>query len=404
MRRKFAALTFLLCMLGMLSVNMPAPLSVDSPSIVVLPSSTVDPSLTVGMLYTVSIYTDYAGWDVTSYQFTLSYDPTIFEGIAAVNGDLIVGGSAQFKSGKFNDTSGELSLTVGFYFAEGEVTSGPGTLAEVIFRVIGIGPSDIELGPETKLIGWDWWAWPPTEYDIIDAATMPTHIEDGSFDNTGAVAYPPYPPVASIVGDAGGFTGEVASFSGAGSYDPDLTAIVSYDWTFGDGTTGTGVAPSHTYSVAGNYKVALRVTDAQSQVSAEATHTISVEDRIPFKANLVDKKAWPEKHLHDLSKHGDINVITAKVVNNGSSPVQLKVVFYIYDARRGAIIDTLETAEITLAPLDSTQLLTVDFNASDPTYGIPKYVVFIRAKCWFGETTPERPGQTTKTIRVAVVE
>jgi len=352
------------------------------------------------MLYTVSIVTDYTGFDVTSYQFTLSYNPAILEGIAAVNGDLIVGGSAQFKSGKFNDTSGELSLTVGFYFAEGDVTSGPGILAEVTFRVIGVGPSDIELGSETKLIGWDWWGW--TEYPIIDAATMPTHIQDGFFDNTGAVAYPPYPPEASIVGDGGGFTNESVSFSGAGSYDPDATAIVSYDWNFGDGTTGTGVTPSHTYTIAGVYKVTLRVTDSQSQVSAEVAHTIWVEDRIPFRANLIDRKVWPEKHNQDLSKHGDINVFTAKAINNGSNPVQLKVVFNIYTARGGMMLDTLETAEITLAPYDTTQLLTVDFNATDPTYGTPTYIVYVTAKCWFGETVPERPGQRLHHFRLAV--
>lgn len=399
MRRKFAALTSLLLVLSVLSMTMPSTLSVDSPSIVVSPANTVDPTLTVGMLYTVSIVTDYTGWDVTAYQFTLSYDPALLEGVAAVNGDLIVGGSATFKSGRFNNTSGELSLTVGFYFVEGEVTSGPGTLAEVTFRVIGMGPSDIALGPETKLIGWD--DWDMKEYNIIDAATMPTHIQDGSLDNTGAVAYPPYPPVAAIVGDGTGFTYEPVSFSGAGSIDPDGTAIVSYDWNFGDETTGTGVTPSHTYTLAGVYKVTLRVTDSQSQVSAETTHAISIEDRPPFKANLVDRKAWPERHNHDLSKHGDINVFTAKVINNGTETSQIKVVFTIYDGRRGAKLGELETAEITLAGYDTTELLTVDFDAT--AWGTPKYVVYVVARCWFGETTPERPGQTLKTFRLAVI-
>jgi len=401
-RRKFAALASLLLVLSVLSVNMHSTVSVDNPSLKIVPESTVNPTITVGMLYTVSIVTDYSGSDVTSYQFTLSYNPALLEGVAAVNGDLIVGGSAQFKSGRFNNTSGELSLTVGFYFAEGEVTNGPGTLANVTFRVVGIGPSDITLGPETKLIGWNPWFNPP-DYSIIDAATMPTHIQDGSFDNTGAVAYPPYPPVASIVADGIGYTNETVSFSAAGSYDPDGTAIVSYDWNFGDETTGTGVTPSHTYTLAGVYKVTLRVTDSQSQVSAETTHTISIEDRPPFKANLVDRKAWPERHNHDLSKHGDINVLTAKVINNGTETVQIKVVFTIYDGRRGTKLGELETAEITLAGYDTTQNATVDFDATDPTWGTPKYVVYIVARCWFGETTPERPGHTLKTIRLAVI-
>ena len=37
--------------------------------------------------------------------------------------------------------------------------------------------------------------------------------------------------------------------------------IASYDWTFGDGGTGTGANPSHTYTLAGKYTVRLIITD-----------------------------------------------------------------------------------------------------------------------------------------------
>ncbi len=42
------------------------------------------------------------------------------------------------------------------------------------------------------------------------------------------------------------------------SVDP----IVSYAWTFGDGGTGTGANPAHTYSTAGNYTVQVIITTA----------------------------------------------------------------------------------------------------------------------------------------------
>jgi hypothetical protein len=387
----------------MLSVNMPATFSVDSPSITVNPVSTVDPSLTVGMLYTVSINTDYTHFlnGITSYQFTLNYNPAVLEGYSTANGDLIVGGSAQFKSGKFNETSGQLSLTVGFFFdPESDMATGPGKLAEVTFRVVGAGSSSIMLGPETMLFGWNFFLG--SEFVIVDAATMPTHIQGASFDNTGAVMNPPYAPVASIAGDGTGFTNETVSLSGAGSYDPDGTALVSYEWNLGDGTTATGVAVSHMYTTAGIYKVTLRVTDSQSQVSDKALQTILVEDRPPFKANLVDRKAWSDHKNHDISKHGDINVLTAKVINNGTESVFVKVVFTVYDARGGTMVDTLETAEVALPGFDATQLLTVDLDVTDPLYGTPKYVVFIVAQAWFGETAAERPGLKQKTIRLSV--
>ncbi|MFO1328802.1 MAG: PKD domain-containing protein [Rubrivivax sp.] len=52
----------------------------------------------------------------------------------------------------------------------------------------------------------------------------------------------------------------VASFSAAGSSDPD-GSIASYEWTFGDGSTATGATASHTYSTAGTYTASVKVTD-----------------------------------------------------------------------------------------------------------------------------------------------
>ena len=43
-----------------------------------------------------------------------------------------------------------------------------------------------------------------------------------------------------------------ASFDASTSSDSD-GSITAYNWTFGDGATGTGVAPQHTYTSAGSY-------------------------------------------------------------------------------------------------------------------------------------------------------
>lgn len=49
-------------------------------------------------------------------------------------------------------------------------------------------------------------------------------------------------------------------FDASKSTDTD-GSIVSYDWDFGDGNTGTGVNPTHIYQAPGDYNVSLRVTD-----------------------------------------------------------------------------------------------------------------------------------------------
>ena len=72
-----------------------------------------------------------------------------------------------------------------------------------------------------------------------------------------------------------GYAGTALSFDGSGSTDPDGT-IASYAWDFGDGGTGSGPAPSHTYATAGLYTVSLTVTDNVGASSSPATTTASI--------------------------------------------------------------------------------------------------------------------------------
>ncbi|GAA1627016.1 PKD domain-containing protein [Georgenia ruanii] len=79
-----------------------------------------------------------------------------------------------------------------------------------------------------------------------------------------------------------------ASFDAAGSSDPDGT-IASYAWDFGDGATGTGVKPSHTYAAAGTYTVRLTVTD---NVGATGTVTHAVTVTAPQPGNVAPTAAF----------------------------------------------------------------------------------------------------------------
>ena len=67
-----------------------------------------------------------------------------------------------------------------------------------------------------------------------------------------------------------------ASFDGTTSSDTDGT-IASYDWDFGDGTTGTGATANHNYAAEGTYTVKLKVTD-NSGGTNEVSHDITVTD------------------------------------------------------------------------------------------------------------------------------
>jgi chitodextrinase len=85
---------------------------------------------------------------------------------------------------------------------------------------------------------------------------------------------PNQPPVADPSGPYGAFVAESITFDGSASFDPDGT-IVSYQWDFGDGATGTGATSTHAYATAGVYDVTLTVTD-DGDATDTATTTATI--------------------------------------------------------------------------------------------------------------------------------
>jgi PKD repeat protein len=88
------------------------------------------------------------------------------------------------------------------------------------------------------------------------------------------------PPIAAVSGSQGGTEGAVLSFSAAGSVDPN-GSIVSYAWSFGDGTTASGADVTHVYEQDGIYTVTVVVTDNDGLTDSIAT-TISVTNVAPI--------------------------------------------------------------------------------------------------------------------------
>ena len=82
------------------------------------------------------------------------------------------------------------------------------------------------------------------------------------------------PPVADAGPDQTSAVGSTVAFDGSGSSDSDGT-IVTYEWTFGDGSIGSGISTSHTYATAGTYAVTLTVTDDDGATGTD-TATVTV--------------------------------------------------------------------------------------------------------------------------------
>lgn len=88
------------------------------------------------------------------------------------------------------------------------------------------------------------------------------------------------PPVARVtVSSQNPTIGVVDLFSGKGSYDPDGDGL-SYEWTFGDGGSATGMNATHAYMRPGNFTMSLTTVDSGSNpsvLSNTASLTISVQ-------------------------------------------------------------------------------------------------------------------------------
>jgi PKD repeat protein len=92
---------------------------------------------------------------------------------------------------------------------------------------------------------------------------------------------PDEPPVALFwFAPASPYAGEQTAFNASASHDPDADegmGIESFEWDFGDGTTGEGETVSHVYTVSGDFVVSLTVTD-ESGLIGTASDEITVAE------------------------------------------------------------------------------------------------------------------------------
>lgn len=96
-------------------------------------------------------------------------------------------------------------------------------------------------------------------------ATQTVSVSEGN-SPTASFVYSPANPAEN----------ETIYFNASQSTDPDGT-IESFDWDFGDGTTGKGETVTHKYGSSGSYTVLLKVTDDDGNIDT-ASQTVSIGD------------------------------------------------------------------------------------------------------------------------------
>jgi PKD repeat protein len=164
--------------------------------------------------------------------------------------------------------------------------------------------------------------------------------------------------------------------------------IVSYNWTFGDGGSGTGVRPTYRYALAGTYSVVLTITDDRGQTastaptpitigaSSDPTIVINVSPKSPVAGSAVSltaagSKAAPGHTINgydwdfgDGSAHGSGVSVTHTYAKAGG----YTVVVTVFDDQGRSTTGTVEVTVVTSGPTasftNSSASLTASFNAA----------------------------------------
>ncbi|TDO47196.1 PKD repeat protein [Kribbella sp. VKM Ac-2527] len=152
-------------------------------------------------------------------------------------------------------------------------------------NISGVGSADPNTG-DTFTYLWNFGDGTPTSTASANAHTFPAAgtytvtltVTDGwgkanSTTRVVTVSIPAdnQPPVANFTISC---NENVCTFDGRGSTDEN-TASLTYSWTFGNGTTGTGGLVTRTYTSANTYSVVLTVRD-QWGVTGTATQTVTI--------------------------------------------------------------------------------------------------------------------------------
>jgi len=141
------------------------------------------------------------------------------------------------------------------------------------YRLLFDSPA-IDAGPSEPFDLWE------SPLDILGQPRLVDGNGDGSAKrDMGAYEYqhrPPHARAAALVGTNG--QGQPVSLTAAGSSDPDPGDSLTYDWTFDDGKTATGLAITHAFRKIGAHTATVTVKDPTG-LTAAATATVQVTAR-----------------------------------------------------------------------------------------------------------------------------
>ncbi|WP_280176653.1 S8 family serine peptidase [Methanococcoides methylutens] len=271
----------------------------------------------------------------------------------------------EYGDGILQNTFDPSTQVFSYYFFQGTSMATPhvsGVAALLISQ--GASNDEVRTALESTAMdlgknGWD----TAYGYGLIDAKA--------ALDSLNAVPLENIAPTASINAPYSGVVGEAIAFDGSGSSDSD-GSIVSYDWNFGDGGTGSEIAPTYTYDSVGSYTATLTVTDnngAQDTDYAQITITAADTTKEQMHISSITMNTVQNKVRNSPFVYAEA---TVTVVNETGYPVENAVVTGQWTGSANNIDfgPTGEFGDVTLSS-DNVRLkrdaLTFTFTVNDVT-------------------------------------
>ena len=148
-----------------------------------------------------------------------------------------------------------------------------------------VAPGGILFGSDGRLYVSDFASGSVLRFDATSGAFVDTFIAPGS----GELSSPRYlalssapvnqAPVINAGGPYSGLEGSAVTFDASATTDANGDAM-TFAWSFGDGSSGSGASTSHVYADNGVYAATLTVTDERGATSSAAI-TVTIDNAAP---------------------------------------------------------------------------------------------------------------------------
>src|SRR3989454_513881 len=203
--------------------------------------------LTFGTFNATLTVTDNESFMATAYRHIVVRAPPIAS-FTATPSPAVVGASVTFDASGSHDPDG---MIVSYTWEFGDSTGGTGVVATHAYANPGVFTVNLS---------------------VIDNQALSSSATHQVTVNARPHAAFQFAPTTVYVGIS-------VTFDASTSTDPD-GSIASYAWSFGDGSSGTGVQASHVFAAKGTFQIRLAVVDNDG-LSNETTRTLAIPDRAP---------------------------------------------------------------------------------------------------------------------------